>query len=185
MRRIGESAKADLSWVQVHWGVGQDAYELRSGDEVLGTVRYNGLFTAGADAEAATGRWIFSPDGISRQRTLIYAEGSDRAVAIYSNSALRGQLRGVLRFNDRSEFSWLRRGTWAPIWEFATTRGETILSITEKIELGACVEIREKAHSLPELPLLVLLGWYLRQAGVEAEERQAKRDASRRRHSRR
>jgi hypothetical protein len=136
--------RQQLTWVELigkpHW------YELHAGDEVVGTLRWEEPFWGPAIAESADGCWTFERSG------LIRVTGSESELA-----RLRLSERRVLKFRTGRLFEWLRR-TWVPpSWIWRDSGGVPVLRMEHNE-----VVIEAASRDVPELPLLVLLGQYLR-----------------------
>lgn len=72
--------------------------------------------------------------------------------------------KGVLQFSGGRQFHWAYTNLWGSEWAFTSADGRGLLRYKSKPDLlkqSAQLEIESDAVSIPELSLLVLLGWYL------------------------
>jgi len=178
------------------------SYELRSGTDVLGRLRWPKMFGSLAEGEFGDQRWTFKRGGFLRPRVLVRPAGSDENAAVFEMSFGGG---GLLRTNTGQCFQWSRQGFWSQQFVFsyesgsaallketrasrrdvspflvggARTRsapptrdgataiqpGAELLTIEPKVAVlrrTASVNVQAEALDLPELPLLLLLGWYV------------------------
>ena len=88
----------NLARVRTEFSIGRETFELHDGDRAVGTMRCQGLLVASGEAETDEGCWTFKPDGILRSRLKICNATTGDVVAIYEGRALRGSVRGLLRF---------------------------------------------------------------------------------------
>jgi hypothetical protein len=174
-----ELQQADLQWVRTELAVGQETFELRAHDDVVGSVCCHGLMIPSADAQAGDDRWTFAFNGILRNRLNVCNQTDSRPVATYEASVVRGPLRGTVRLADGRRLYWLKERHWGLVWTFITEQGTPIAYFRQRVEQGAVVELADAARSEPELPLLLTLGFYLRRIGIEEEQAEAKREARR------
>ena len=81
MRSIFTATGQELSWHQPK-GLRRH-FELRIGDEVLATLRWETNFGSLATAETAEGRWTFKRVGFWRPKVTVRAAGSDADLAVF------------------------------------------------------------------------------------------------------
>lgn len=175
----GDAAPPELRWVRTEVAIGRETFELRVAGKAVGTVRCHGLLVAGGEAETDDGCWTFKPDGILRSRLKISRAASNDAVATYEGRALRGALRGILRFAGGRQLHWLKERGWGQSWCFATEHGESIVRFQDRAERGVVSELGDAAASEPELTLLLVLGFYLRRLSLEDDRAETKREERR------
>jgi hypothetical protein len=158
MKAIRDFAGQPLLWVQPR--AMKQQFELRSGDEVLAVMRWESSWRSGAAAETAQESWSFKRQGFRQQ---VVIESSEE------NSAVPTLKRGwtsnaALLFPDGHSFLWKRQGFWGVKRVWATLDGVPLLSFKVRsgfVKTGGEVEIHPIAADLPELALLMTLGWYL------------------------
>lgn len=159
----------DLVWV--HPNPVTLAFELRSGSDVVATLRYSGAFRSTATGEADGNRWTFTWEGIVCPRIRVRAAGAQSDVVIVKLPWLGWQGRPwLVRFADGRTFRWAPSG-WTEL-EYVLTGADGAVFIrfkrpffkpgwSRKGKEERHLEIAPIARSMPELPLLAVLGRYL------------------------
>lgn len=158
MNKIAEVIGRELEWVQPSaWKM---EYELRAGDELLATLRFRSSFGSFATAESADGCWTFKRVGFWQTRVTIRRCGSDTDIATFKNNTWSGG--GTLELPDGREIL-ATTNLWQTNFEFKTEAGETLVRFKTGglVHLSATVEIQPDAAGVPELPWVVMFGWYL------------------------
>ncbi len=159
MRAIREFVGQSLLWVQPR--AMKQQFELRCGDEVLAVMRWQSSWRSSAAVETAEGSWSFRYKGFWHQQVVIESSRGDVA-----QPTLRRRWTGsaTLSFPDGRSYLWKRRGFWGIKRDWVTADGVPLLSFKTKsglIKTGGEVGVQPFAAALPELALLVTLGWYL------------------------
>jgi hypothetical protein len=155
MRRMSEVADRLLAWEPV----GARNLELRSGGEVLATLRWANACGSLATGEAAEGRWTFKRVGFFRTRITVRSAGTDFEIAEMTAT----ERRKLLAFSDGSSCRWGRvaRGSREsaffddadrPLVRFSGRRSHPTPRINVAIEPAGAAS--------GELSLLVLIGAY-------------------------
>jgi hypothetical protein len=159
MRKMDELRGVELKWVQPK--AFKQEYELQAGGEIAATLRFRGSFRSFATAQAADGVWTFKRAGFSRTRVLIRIVGSKTDLAVFKyNMWKRGgtlEIPGGRRYRADSNF-WMTR------YAFHDESSEDLVRygrIGGVLHRSSIVEIDPAAVKRPELPWLVILGWYL------------------------
>jgi hypothetical protein len=158
VRKIAEVIGRELKWVQPSaWKM---EYELRAGDELIATLRFRSSFGSFATAESSDGCWTFKRIGFWQTRVTIRGCGSDTDIATFKNNTWSGG--GTLEFPDGRKFP-ATTNLWQTTFEFKTEAGETLVRFKSGglVHLSATVEIQPDAAGVPELPLVIMFGWYL------------------------
>lgn len=176
-----EVDESELLWDRTEFGIGQEIYELRTADGVIGVLCFRGSLVVSAEAETDDGRWTFQPEGLHRSRLKIRDQKSDAVVATYEGRSIRSLVRGVLRFSDGRELQWLKERSRGGIWSFTNERSEQLVRFRERVEQRSVTELVDGCETEPELLLVLMLGFYLRRLGIEEEKAEAKRQERRRR----
>ncbi len=136
-------------------------YELRAGDEPVATLRFRSAFGTLATAESADGCWTFKRVGFFQNRVTVRACDSETDLATFNNNTWKGG--GTLVLADGREFP-VTSNFWQTEYEFQNADGEPLLRFKTKWGLShqsAEVNVLAAGESLPELPWMILLGWYL------------------------
>ena len=166
MNAIGELNYHELTWTQPR--AGKYEFELRAGNEMLATIRWNDPYGSHALAEAANGQWSFDRSGLFHRQIVIREAQSRTPIAVEDASWLNGTSNLV--FPDGNQFLYQRI---TPYWNWHAfgrawmpVQGEQLV-YTELtfpnwfMRRAGRVEITPKGLAIPELSLLVLLGWYI------------------------
>jgi hypothetical protein len=158
MRKIAELAGQELKWVQP--GVFKMHYELLADDELAATLRFRSSFGSFATGESADGCWTFKRMGFWQTRVTIRACGVDDNIAIFKNNTWTSG--GTLELSDGGKFL-ATTNFWNTNLEIQDELGHTLIRFKTGgvIHLSATVSVESNAMRLPELPWVVMLGWYL------------------------
>jgi hypothetical protein len=174
MKTIGEAADQDLQWRDKQAGLFvKDEFELRSGDEVLAMLHAREKGTDWTCGEAADGRWTLTNRNIGSGEIVVITELDSQAeIAVVK----RGRKQGIFqRDNDYIEFSdgrrvmWKKASKWHNEWDWVDSDGRPLIHF----QRGHHVVIEALALSLPELSLLVIVGWQLMKLQEEARKKAA------------
>ena len=135
-------------------------YELRAGADLVATLRWRGMFGTLATAESGDGSFTFKRVGFFQNRATIRAAGAETDLAVFRNSTWTGG--GELTFATGRKFL-ATTALWSQRLEFTTESEAPLVRFRYGgvFRRTADVEVEEAARELPELPLLVLFGWYL------------------------
>ncbi len=135
-------------------------YELRAGDDLVGTLRFRNSFGSLATGESGDGCWTFKRVGFWQTRATVRACDTDADIAVFRNNTWSGggtlELPGGRQIPATTNF-------WQTQFELQDTAGEALVRFRRGgvIHLSATVEIQHAASSMPELPWMVMLGLYL------------------------
>ena len=163
MRCIGEATGQELLWGRGR--VRGREYELRAGGEILATLGWQRGSLA--IARVANGCWSFKRAGLCHPRVTVRTVGTDSEVATY-HAGWTGH--GVLELGQGHRFQWAAADFWRSQWAWQGDDGSTLVRFQStrapgglggQAGPGARVEVEPAAVALPELALLVALGWYL------------------------
>jgi hypothetical protein len=158
MRAIREFAGLPLMWVQPK--AMKQRFELRCGDEVLAVMQWQSSWRSGATVEAAEGSWSFRRQGF-RQQVVIEANRADVPAPTLSR---RWTGSATLSFPDGHGYLWKRSGFWGIKRAWTTPEGVPLVSFKTKygfMKTGGEVVVDPLAAALPDLAVLMTLGWYL------------------------
>ncbi len=159
MLKLAEWTGQPLKWIQPR--TMKMEYELRSDDFVAARLDFRSSWGSFATAASADGTWTFKRVGFWQTRVTIRAEGSDKELATFHNNTWSGG--GTLQFPDGRKFP-ASTNFWTTQYEFKTETGEPIVSFRKiggLLHMSADVDIHPLARSIPEMPWMVMLGWYL------------------------
>ena len=183
MRLIQEAADQELLWRQTH--ALKQEYALRAGDEVLATLRWQKPFGSLALAKTAERGWTFKRSGFWQPRVTARPVGSERDVATFKPEWTGG---GTLTTDGGRSFRWASTGFWRQQWSWRDADDAPLVQFQDRSGLksearvtlspvaAALPEVAQvddlyrpvarealgpPSVALPELPLLVTLGWYL------------------------
>jgi len=160
MRAIREAAPSNLFWQQPR--AFKAEYELRAGDELLATLRKSSAFGTPMDAEIGASRFTLKTEGFLRSRITIREAGATGEPAVFGRTGFLGA--GELALPDGRSYRWKMASFWGGRWAFLDDSDRPLVSFTSRnrfLRAGCEVEIGPGALARPELPVLVLLGWYL------------------------
>ena len=156
MRHIGEMKDQALAWAQRGYCHGE--YELLAGDEAVASLRWRGGSLA--MSETADGHWSFERPGYRRSRVSVRTVGSGTKIAAFNSNWTGG---GTLELAGGLPFHWSATNLWRSRWVWREADGTELLSIRtrQRLRLSGLVERSQAGAALPQLDLLVTLGWYL------------------------
>lgn len=158
MRAVREFPSRELQWVQPERL--NRHFELRHGDDLLGTLRWEKACGSLATGVVAESQWTFKRGGFLRPHVTVREAGSPDTIAVFEASWGAGTLEcpGSRRFRWAPSDFWRSRWTWgcAGCPEIAAFSSDPKFMKKE-----GRLEVSTQGAELPELPLLALLGWYL------------------------
>jgi hypothetical protein len=131
-------------------------HELRPSDELIGSLRFQrGTL---ADAESDGHHWTFKRQGFWHPRVTVRVSGSDADVAIFRPDWSGG---GALEFPVGHSLRLGSANLWQTEWVWPD-KDQPLIRFKGRhglIKAKGAVEIEPEALKLPDLSLLVLLGW--------------------------
>jgi hypothetical protein len=155
MRPIRELARTELVWVQLR-GL---TFELRSSEDIAATLYWKG--SSSAIGETAEQIWTFYRKGVLRQSVTVRAQGSDENVATFRNRWKGG---GTLELGRGRQLQLGRKGFWSGQWAWSDELKRPLVHFKNRglLAMDCQVEVYPEAATSSDLPLLVVLGFYLR-----------------------
>jgi len=156
--RLAAATVTDLRWVQP--SALRMQYELRLAGQPIARMRFQGLLSSKALAECAEGCWSIERAGTSQGKTIIHMTGERSDVSMFEMGARdRG---GTLLLSDGRRFT-LTSDFWKGRGEISTEQGEPLVRLRFHgvLRQSCTVDLLSNATRLPELPCLLMLGWYL------------------------
>lgn len=137
------------------------AYELRSADSLIGTLRFEKSCGSLASAEVVCEKWTFKRMGFLAPGVTVRSANPEASIAVFRPHWGSG---GTLHFADGQQARWRCTNFWGSRWAFLASDNHIVLRFThhESIFKGSAqLEFGRSDVALPELPLLAALGWYL------------------------
>lgn len=158
MKHIAQLVGSSLEWVQPR--ALKMEYELRSGEEVVATLRFRSSFGSFATAESADGCWTFKRVGFWQTRATVRPCGSDTEIASFRQGTWASG--GTLELPDDRKLQ-VSTNFWQTRYQVQAEGGEPLVTYRTHgvVRWGAHMEIAPSAAGLPELPWIAMLGWYL------------------------
>jgi hypothetical protein len=164
--------KAPFTYVgsQCHWvqpSMLARHFELHSGDDVLGALCFENAATARGTvnrAGKAAESWTIATAGFWKRGIVLREAGAMDDLAVF-RSNFRGE--GWVQFIRGDKFHWKSTNVWRTEWGFSNAREELLFLLKPKpkpsnpLKVQSLVEIKTPGRDLDELPLLLMLGWYL------------------------
>ena len=166
MKSLKEAVQDHLNWTQPK--TTHQIFELGFKDDLYGSLVFPKSVGSLAEAETHDGKWTFKRVGFFTTRITVRKSGEENDLAIFRPNLMASS--GVLEFPDGKKFQWQAANFWETKFEFKDNDGETIVTFRSGMEepklknwfkTQARVEISELKNNLPELSIMVLLGWYL------------------------
>lgn len=156
MRPIADVAGQELLWIQP--SARKRAFELRAADEVVATLNFQRRTLA--DAEVEGQHWTFKRQGFWHPHVTVRVAGSEQDLAVFSPRWAGG---GTLGLSQGGTLQLAAANFWHSewVWQDGTTPLIRFKGRHGLIKAKGAVEVQADATHLAELPLLVLLGWYL------------------------
>lgn len=154
-----------LQWVQPRFA--DRHFELHGPGELVGSLRWERALGTLATGEYRGKRWTFKRVGFWNPRVTVRREGSPDNLGVFHASVWGG---GTLSLSSKRSYDWRPVNTWMTRWAFADDGGRNLFVMREGKDEGgladmfktqAVVEIEPGGDDSSELPLLILLGWYL------------------------
>ena len=158
MRSIRAAVSEPLQWSQP--SATHRAFELRSGTEVLATLRWEKIFGSLAMGECADGQWTFKRSGFLNPKVTARTAGTESEVAVF-DPTWKGD--GTVQLTGGRRYRWYKPSFWGSEWSFAG-EDETVIATFKPrggfIRHAADVTLAPNTTAT-EIALLVMLGWYL------------------------
>jgi hypothetical protein len=157
VRAIAEVSNQDLVWVQP--ARSKQAFELCASADVVAALRFER--SSLADAETAGQQWTFKREGFWHPQVTVREPGSDANLAVFKPGWTGG---GTLELPEGRLVRFGAANFWHSQWDWSDPAGKVLIHFKSHpglLRMEGQVDIETEAASLPELPLLVVLGWYL------------------------
>jgi hypothetical protein len=135
--------------------------ELRDGDEILATLRWESWLSKRAFAASPEGQWIFDRPGLLSKDVKVWAAEEDTPVAVLKVGWLGD---GTLELADGRALRWASTDFWRTRWAFTTAAGDLLVSLADNsglLERRTMIERVSPGLCASDRALLLLLGRYL------------------------
>jgi len=158
--------KHELFWEQP--SVMDRSFVLRSGEDIIGTLDFTSAFSSLGEATLGGEKWTFRKGGFLSPKVSVRRSGSKIDLAIYEPDWTGTQ--GEVRFSTGELYNWSVASIWGTMYTINREDGLELiayLSGSKKKKFSnifkqqAQMIIAPEAWQIKELPILVLLGWYL------------------------
>jgi len=137
------------------------AYELRSGDALIGHLQFEKSCGSLASAEVNSQKWTFKRVGFLAPRVTVRSPNVEADLAVFRPHWGGG---GTLDFADGHQAQWRCVNFWRSQWAFVVNEDRIVVRFSHRegfFKASAQLECDPASAALPELPLLAVLGWYL------------------------
>lgn len=162
------SHKPGLILVPTDAGTASQTFEIRDGNAVIGTLRYDRKRSSRVEAEAGEHRWALEQDPFAPNLIKIYDAVSRRGVATYEGNTTHSAIKGSLRFVEGRHFYWVDEANRGQTWLFQIEGGQPVVRFQEREGQGLVADLYTIAGLELNLPLLLLLGYHLRRRATDA-----------------
>jgi hypothetical protein len=158
MPRLADVVHDHLQWVQPR--LLDRHYELRRGDEPVATLSFRSAFGSLAIARADGRSWSFKRVGFWKPRATVRVEGEPTDLATFAHDTWKGG--GSLRLADGRVLR-VTTNMWQSKIEFlGPDEGALFQYETEGFfRQEAVLTVMPGLAEMPEMPWLLLFGWYL------------------------
>ncbi len=163
MKKLAPAVGLELLWVQPTMFMRH--FELYAEGSLVGELRFENAATAHGTwrtGSAATQRWTIKGAGVFRRQVTVRGPDASQDLAVL-RASLRGD--GWVECATGSRFLWNATNSWRTQWGFYNAKGELLFVLKSKLSnplrKQAVIETAAPSRELDELPLLLMLGWYL------------------------
>jgi|RhiMethySRZTD1v2_1073278.scaffolds.fasta_scaffold16088_12 hypothetical protein len=155
---ISDLVGHELSWTQPRFLA--SGFELTRAGDVIGRLTFRSAWGSLATAEIDDGCWSFKRLGFLKTRVSVRACDAEEELGVFRNNTWKGG--GTLEL-ARGPMIQANTNMWHSKYEFVGAGDEVLLTYHthRSFKLSGEMQILPPARNLPELPWLVMLGWYL------------------------
>ena len=158
---LSQGQDMEITWRQPE--AMKNTFALHGGadDAPLATLRWQKAFDTLATAETPDATWAFKRTGFLRPRVTARIAGTDDDRATFDAGWSGG---GTLIIVGGATFNWQAANFWQTQWGWRGVADTELIHFASKqglLRQEGAVTIAPDALRLPELGLLVKLGWYL------------------------
>ena len=154
---IAEVAGQDLVWTQP--ARSKQAFELHAPTEVVATLQFER--SSLASGQAGEQSWTFKREGFWHPQVTARVPGSDSNLAVFKPAWTGG---GTLELSEGRVLKFGAANFWHSQWSWWDPSGKLLMQFKSHaglLRMEGQLDIAADAVALSELPLLVVLGWYL------------------------
>ena len=165
MKELRSVDYRQLMWKQVAFGARD--FELRAGDDLVGRLYWPKWLSDRAVAICADGKWLIDRPGFFRDKVFVTDMGSTNKVGSFIPNWLGD---GKLSLVNGRVYQWYKTKAFSNSWAFSDKNDVVLLEIHDWMRCfkhEAEVKLRIGVTSLPELQLLILIGWYLAYMNIQ------------------
>lgn len=151
-------AGSQLTWIRQ--SSDGRVYELRSGEDQVAVLRWEKPAGSLAQAETTEGKWTFKRIGFLQPRLSVRSAGSEQDLAWFEPGVGGG---GAVHLASGHIFRW-SSNFWRAEWAWLNAAGKHGVKLHREFSAGereGKVEIERGVLPERELPILVILGWYV------------------------
>lgn len=159
MHSIRNAQSHTLIWQQQQ--LHPRCYELRSGTVLCATLRWLRPVGSLAQADTAEGQWTFKRVGFWRPRVTVRIHAATTDLLVFEPTRTGS---GTLDLPQARQLRWSTTAAVESRWAWHASTGQPLLRFATSADgttSSGQVTIEPEAHQLPDLALLVALGWYL------------------------
>lgn len=158
MKSLIQNKASSLEWRQPH--LMEPLFELKGDGELYASLKFSNSFGSLATGITAEGEWTFKRLGFLSTMVTVRAKGSQQNLVIYRNNTWSGG--GTLEYPDGRKVQ-VNSNFWQSRYEFRDESGIEMLQFVNigGFRLHSQLLIGKETINSPDLPWLVLLGWYL------------------------
>ena len=159
--RDTQGQEMEITWRQPEATKNNFVLHGEGADTPLATLRWQKLLGTLATAETPDATWTFKRTGFLHPRVTARIAGTDDDRAVFDAGWHGG---GTLTIVGGATFTWQAANFWRTQWGWRGATDTELLHFASKqglLRQEGAVTITPDALRLPELGLLVTLGWYL------------------------
>jgi len=160
MKQMRDFIGQPMTWVQTN--AKERTYELRLGDDVVASLRWQKPSGSLALGEAADGIWSFKRVGFFSPKVTVRTAGPESDIAVFTPDWHVG--KGTSEMAGGTRYRWAATSFWRSEMAFCNEAGQPLVQYKPErlLQLAAAkVEVTPAGAAVSELSLLTVLGWYL------------------------
>ena len=160
MKKLSEIGTQLLTWVRPN--AFQREYELLAGEERVAILKWESTFGSLVSIQTAEEKWLVERSGFRWRRVRMHREADPLNDASFTFGWFGA---GVLDCPRGGNYRWRRTKFWRSEWSFTGTSDFPIVQFRLRrvsFKSRGEIELAENASlHRDDIPLLILLGWYL------------------------